>query len=50
MPDDAERAFGVARSHDMVAGMLEIDGDQLLDRRLVFYDQDIRGHWSEAIV
>jgi hypothetical protein len=28
----------------MVAGVLQIDSDQLLDRRLVFDEQDIRGH------
>jgi hypothetical protein len=28
----------------MVPGVLKVDGDQLLDRRFVFYEKDIGGH------
>jgi hypothetical protein len=27
-----------------MAGVLQVDRDQLLDRRFVFYDEDVRGH------
>jgi len=41
---DAEGALGVAGAHDVVAGVLQVDRDQLLDRRFVFHQEDVRGH------
>ena len=36
--------LGVAGAQHVVAGVLEVEGDQLLDRRLVFDDEDVGGH------
>ena len=42
--DELARLLGVAGAQHVVAGVLQVDGDQLLDRRLVFDDEDVGGH------
>ena len=39
-----ERLLGVVGAQRLMAGLLEVVGDQLLDRRLVFDHQDGGGH------
>ena len=42
--DEVPGLLGVPRAQHVMAGVLEVEGDQLLDRRLVFDDKDVGGH------
>ena len=42
--DELARLLGVAGAEHVVAGVLQVEREQLLDRRLVFDYQDVGGH------
>ena len=48
VPDELARLLGVARAEHVMAGVLEVQRQELLDRGLVFDHEDIGGHGREG--
>ena len=48
VPDELARLLSVARTEHVMAGVLEIQRQELLDRGLVFDHEDIGGHGREG--